>query len=58
MLKLCKSVWLIDMFVIHFNPHLEALIRFYILEVLRVKEHTSTLYSFVIFTFEFVVEFV
>jgi hypothetical protein len=44
------------MFIIRVNIHPEALIRLYIFEVLRVKEHILIPYSFVVFTFEFVVE--
>jgi len=53
---LCRFVWIIDSLVICPNPHLEALARPSTFEVLQFKEHTSSPYPFVIFTFGLAVE--
>jgi hypothetical protein len=49
--NLCKSMLIINMFVTHPNPHLEATTRPFTPEVLQPKEHTLTPCYFVIFTF-------
>jgi len=42
----CKSVWMVDLIVTHSTPHPKALAcPYYPFEMLRVKEHPSTLFS-------------
>jgi len=55
---LYKSMWIIDLLVIHPNPHPKALARPSTFKVLQAKEQTPTLYPFVVFTFGFVIEFI
>jgi hypothetical protein len=47
---LCKSVWIIDLLIIHPSPHPGALARPFTLEVLWAKERTPIHYPFVVFT--------
>jgi hypothetical protein len=55
--SLCKAMWIIDQLVTYSNPHLGALTCPFTLEMLQAKEHTSTPYPFVVFTFRFIVGF-
>jgi len=52
---LCKSMWVIDLLVNLPNPHPGAPTRPSTPEVLRTKEHTSTLSLYVVFTFGLIV---
>jgi hypothetical protein len=54
--SLCRFVWIIDLLVIHLNPHLEIPTRPFTLEVLQTKECTPTFYPYVVFTFELAIE--
>jgi hypothetical protein len=49
------SVWIIDLLVICFNPHPEALACPFTLKVLQAKERIPTLFS-VVFTFRLTFE--
>jgi len=51
---LCKFMWIIDLFVICFSPHPEALTRLSTFKMLRAKKRTPT--PFDIFTFELTFE--
>ncbi len=53
---LCKFVWIIDLLVTRPNPHLRALARLFIPEVLWTKERTPTPYPSIDFTFGLEVE--
>jgi hypothetical protein len=53
---LCRSMWIIDLLVIHPSPHLGAPTHPSTPEVLRARECTPTPYPFVVFTFGLVVE--
>jgi hypothetical protein len=59
--KLGRSMWVIDLLVIHHSPHHGALAHPSTLEVFRAKECTLTLYLSVVFifglAFEFIIEF-
>ncbi len=51
---LCRSIWIIDLLVICFNPHPEFRHALFTFEVLWTKECTSSSFSFVfIFRFAF-----
>ncbi len=53
---LCKSMWIIDLLVIHPNPHPKAPTRLFTPELLWAKERTLTFFPSVVFTFGFKVE--
>jgi hypothetical protein len=53
--ELCRSVWIIDPFIIHPSPHPRALTRPSTPEMLWAKECTPTP-SFIVFTFELTFE--
>ncbi len=55
---LCRSMWIIDLLVTRPNPHPRTLAHLFYPQMLRAREHTSTLYFFVVFTFGLIVEFV
>jgi hypothetical protein len=56
--SLCKSMWIIDMFVTHLNPHLGAPTHPFISEVLQARECAPTPYPSIIFTFGLALEFI
>jgi hypothetical protein len=49
---LCKSVWIIDPFVICLSPHPEALARLLTPEMLLARERTLTPYLSIVFTLD------
>jgi hypothetical protein len=55
---LCRFMWIIEPLVIRPNLNLEAPTHPFTPEMLRAKEYTPTPYRFVVFTFEFAVEFI
>ncbi len=55
---LCRSMWIIDLLVTLFNPHLGTLARPSTPKVLRVRERTPIPFPFVVLPFGFVVEYV
>jgi len=48
--SLCRSMWIIDLFVTILSPYPGALACPSTLKVLRTREHTPTPHSFVVFT--------
>ncbi len=56
LLSLCRSMWIIDVLVIHPNCHPGAISCPSILKVLRARERTLTFYLFIVFTFGFAIE--
>ncbi len=54
--SLCKSMWIIDLFVICLSPHLGALACPSTPKVLWIKERAPTLCPFVVFTFRFAID--
>ncbi len=55
---LCKSVWIIDLLVIHPSPYPEALAHPSTPKVLQVRDCASTPSSSIVFTFRLIVEFI
>ncbi len=53
---LCRSMWIINMFIARPSPHPKALVCPSTPEVLQAKEHTPTPYPSVVFTFALVIE--
>jgi hypothetical protein len=53
---LCRSMWIINLFITRLSPHPRAPTRPFTLEMLRVRECTPTFFPSVVFTFRLAVE--
>jgi len=54
--NLCKSMWIIDPLVTHFNPHPGTLARPSTPKVLQARDRTLIIYTYIFFHLGFIIE--